>query len=82
MIRTQIQITEEQLTALNELASKQQISLDDLIRQSIDNLIRTISITYDIDKRQRAFSIAGSFRSGLKDLSREHDKYLTKSFEL
>jgi hypothetical protein len=81
MISTKIQITEDQLTALNELALKQQVSLDDLIRQGIDNLIRTKPIIYNIDKRQQAFSIAGKFRSGLKDLSKEHDKYLSESLD-
>jgi hypothetical protein len=41
MIRTQVQLTEEQVRALRNLASVRQVSVAELIRQSVDTLIRS-----------------------------------------
>ena len=38
MIRTQVQLTEEQARALRNLASARQVSVAELIRQSVDTL--------------------------------------------
>jgi len=80
MVRTQIQLTEEQASALKKLALSQHLSIAELIRQAVDNMIKT-STTIDIEeRRKRAIDIAGRFSSGKRDISREHDKYLAEEF--
>jgi hypothetical protein len=45
MVQTQVQLTEEQMEALEELAKRRNISITDLIRESIDNLLRSEAAT-------------------------------------
>lgn len=80
MVRTQIQLTEEQAKKLKRLASSQQLSMAELIRQAVDQLITTSTVVDREERRKRALAAAGRFRSGLGDLSTEHDKYLEEAF--
>ena len=81
MIRTQIQLTKEQAQTLKTLASEQGKSVAELIRMSVDDLIRkTISVS-DAERRRRAIAAAGRFHSGRSDISVEHDKYLEEAYQ-
>ncbi|MBE7556515.1 MAG: CopG family transcriptional regulator [Anaerolineales bacterium] len=80
MIRTQIQLTEEQSQTLKEMAQERGVSMAELIRQSIDNFIRTRNQPTLEEKRRRALSIVGQFASGVPDLSTEHDRYLAEVY--
>jgi hypothetical protein len=77
MIRTQIQLTEEQATRLREAAAAQGRSMADLIRQSVDSWLDTSPATRDRSaQREAAIAIAGRHRSRLGDLAKRHDHYL------
>lgn len=78
MIRTQIQLTEQQYSSLKAMAQAQGISMAELIRKSLDNMIN--SSVKNNDRITRAMNAAGRFRSGLKDLSTNHDDYLSEAF--
>jgi hypothetical protein len=78
MIQTQIELTEEEAQELQNLAAARQLSVSDLIRQSIKPLFQSTAATDIMEKRKRAMTIAGRFHSGLSDLSTEHDKYLAE----
>lgn len=81
MLRTQIQMREDQIKKLKRLASAQHRSVADLIREAVDNFI-AVKGGVDIKERQkRAFAAAGRFHSGLTDLSGDHDKYLIEDFK-
>lgn len=80
MVRTQIQLTEQQVEALKRLASKKRVSLAELIRQGVDTLIRSTGTVSPEERRKRAIAVAGRFRSGLKDLSSKHDDYLKEVY--
>lgn len=80
MIRTQIQLTEEQAKALRRLALSRHLSIAELIRQAVDNLIKSGTAMDIGERRKRALGIAGKFSSGKRDISREHDKYLAEVF--
>lgn len=80
MVRTQIQLTEAQARALKKLALSRHLSIAELIRQAVDNMIKTSS-TVDIEERKRrALEIMGKFKSGKKDISERHDEYLVEAF--
>lgn len=81
MIQTQIELTEEQVTALERLAKRRRTSLPNLILEGVDSLLRSAPIPNDAEMRQRALSVAGCFRSGLGDLSKRHDDYLVEALD-
>jgi hypothetical protein len=80
MIRTQIQLTEEQAARLKAVAARRGISMAEVIRQAVDS---AVSGTNDRDpgaRYERARRIAGKFRSGASDVSSRHDDYLAGSY--
>lgn len=81
MIRTQVQLTEEQVRALRNLASARQVSVAELIRQSVDALIRSLREIDTEERRKRAIAAAGRFHSGVSDISAKHDEYLAEAFQ-
>jgi hypothetical protein len=81
MIRTQIQLTEEQAQALRAIAAVRQSSVAELIRQSVDLLIRQSGGIDMAEKRRRAIAAAGRFRSGQSTISAEHDRYLVEAYQ-
>ena len=81
MIRTQVQLTEEQVRALKSLSSARQVSVAELIRQSVGVLIRSGREIDIEERRRRAIAAAGRFRSGTSDISAKHDEYLVEAFQ-
>ena len=80
MIRTQVQLTEKQARELKELAAREGVSMAELVRQAVDNLLGgsgTISVE---ERRRRAMALVGQFRSGRSDISEKHDEYLAEGY--
>ena len=80
MIRTQIQLQEEQVALLKEMAAADNKSMAEIIRQSIDFFAKSKSLDADVQSRKRAIAAAGRFRSGINNLSASHDDYLAEAF--
>jgi RecA/RadA recombinase len=80
MVRTQIQLTEDQAKALKKLAAARRLSSAELIRRAIDVMIKSSPAADAEVRRKRAIEIAGRFSSGKRDVSRKHDKYLADAF--
>ncbi len=81
MIRTQIQLSEEQARALKELAAKYETSMAELIRQAVDEWLRSASSVDREERKRRAIAAAGRYHSEHTDLSIRHDHYLAEAFE-
>ena len=81
MIRTQIQLTEEQAEALKQLAAEEGKSVAELVRLGVDRLIRSQRPADRQELRRRAIAVAGRFHSEDEDLSAEHDRYAAEAFE-
>ncbi len=79
MLRTQIQLTEEQTRVVRSVAAKQGISMAEVIRRAIDQTLGGPGRP-DEELRRRAMTFAGRFRSGLTDLGLEHDRYLDEAY--
>ena len=82
MVRTQIQLTEEQYQRLKDLATASNASLSELIRRSVDQLITSSKGASLSERRKRAIAIAGRFHSGHPGemVSADHDIHLVDSF--
>ncbi len=81
MYRTQIQLTESQVRALKDMAAAQDKSMAELIRQAVDILLRSVGEVDREERKRRALAAAGRFRSGLGDLSTDHDRYLNEAYQ-
>ncbi len=81
MVRTQIQITEEQIKRLKKMASTEKKPIAELIRQAVDSFIKSRSDTDIEEKQRRAIAAAGRFHSKVSDLSVAHDKYLAEDLD-
>jgi hypothetical protein len=80
MYRTQIQLREDQAKTLKEMAAEYNVSVAELIRQSVDMLIQSDPELTQAEKRKRAAAIIGIYESGVTDLSINHDKYLAEIY--
>lgn len=80
MVRTQIQLPEEQVALLKEMAAADHKSMAEIIRLSVDYFAKGRYGGGEAQRRKRAMAAAGQFRSGVKDLAASHDAYLTAAF--
>jgi predicted Ser/Thr protein kinase len=81
MVRTQIQLTEQQARAVKAIAAAQGISVAEAIRRAIDGMTQSRSAVDTEESRRRALRIVGKFRSGKRDVSKRHDAYLAEAYE-
>jgi Arc/MetJ-type ribon-helix-helix transcriptional regulator len=77
MIRTQIQLSEEQIDALRRLSGERRQSMAELIRESLDAMLAQADHAL---RAQRFLKAAGKYSSGLGDVSVAHDDYLGEDF--
>lgn len=75
MIRTQIQLTEEQARKLKRLAAEQGRSMADLVRDGVDLVLGGAQQESRGERMRRAARVFGKFRSKSGDLSRRHDDH-------
>jgi hypothetical protein len=80
MVRTQIQITDQQAAVLRSLSAERRLSIAELIRESIDAFVQREAGISRERRIARARHAAGKFASSASDVSAEHDKYLAGAF--
>lgn len=80
MIRTQIQLTEEQSRFLREMAEEEGVSMAEIIRRSVEAMMRSRHEPSLEERRRRAIALAGRF-SGPPDLAARHDDYFAEACE-
>jgi len=79
MVRTQIQMQEDQLNWLRVEASARGVSVSQLIREGIA-LFRAREERFSEEKKKRALAAVGRLSSNLSDVSERHDDYLAEAF--
>lgn len=80
MVRTQIQLNEEQKKKLKEIAVQRGISVAELIRRGVDRIIEAYAEPDRDEMLRRAAEAAGRYRSAVKNAATEHDRYLDQAF--
>ena len=81
MVRTQIQLTEEQLGALRRISAGTGRSVADLVREGVKLYLEAQRRPPREELVRRALSIVGKFSSGPGDVSENHDRYLADAFD-
>lgn len=79
MVRTQVQLTEKQYEALRRLSLKENISIAELIRRGVNEILASAEGSEREERIKRAIAAAGRFRSGVRDLSHNHDIYFAEA---
>jgi hypothetical protein len=84
MIRTQIQLTEEQSRRVKAIAEREEISMAEVIRRAVDAWLVVHGEMSMEEKRRRALAVVtemkGRFHSGHSDISVNHDAYLAEAY--
>jgi hypothetical protein len=80
MVRTQIQLTEDQAKALKKIALSRHLSMAELIRKAVDTIIKSSVLVDTEERHKRAMAMVGKFGSGKRDISKKHDLYLTDAY--
>lgn len=80
MIRTQVQLTDEQYGKLKKVAAERGVSMAEVVREALDGVLERRPAVSDEERRRKALAIAGRFASGLKDVGTRHDEYLAEEF--
>ena len=81
MVRTQIQLTEDQAKALKKIAQSRHLSVAEIIRKAVDTVIKSSSFIDSEERHKKAMEIVGKFGSGKRDVSKKHDLYLTEAYK-
>jgi hypothetical protein len=77
MVRTQIQLTEEQVARLRRLALSRGLSIAALIREAVDRLEEDA----EGDARwRRSLSVVGKYRGGSENVAEDHDEFLVDAY--
>lgn len=79
MIRTQIQLTEDQARMLRELSLSTRESVAALIRTAVDQFLLTGKPDRSALYRQAA-TIVGKYETEIADMSVKHDRYIEEAF--
>jgi hypothetical protein len=80
MVRTQIQLTDEQAALLKEMAHENNESIAAIIRKALDQFLSKQQPNRRMLYRQ-ALSAVGRYRTGVHDVSIQHDNYLEEEFK-
>ena len=81
MIRTQIQLTEDQLRTLKALARQEERSVADLVRQSVAEYLVRRPAADRAERIRRARDMVGRYRSDCPDLAERHARHLGDAFD-
>lgn len=80
MVRTQIQLEEDQVRILKTLAAEGHTSMAEIIRRAVDAYAGQMPPEVDPQRRLKAIQAAGHFRSGTGNLSVDHDAHLAEIY--
>lgn len=77
MIRTQIQLTEEQACGLKDLSTRRGVSMAELVREGVARILQEND---EEEKWRRASAIIGRFPGTPDNVAVDHDVYLEEAY--
>ena len=83
MVRTQIQLTEEQHRALKQWARRRRISLAEAVRRCVEERLAQDGTAVSPEGLLReAAAVFGKYADpeGASDIGRDHDRYLDRAY--
>ena len=80
MVRTQVQLSEDQIESLRQLSKTTGKSVAGLIRNGVDLYLAGKIVPAPSDRIERALRVAGMFSSRVANVSEEHDAHLADAF--
>lgn len=81
MVRTQIQLTEEQYQKLKRAATRKGVSIAEIVRRSVDSALASELLPDQDEIRARARAVFGAYQDSQSDVSENHDRYLSEAFQ-
>ena len=78
MVRTQVQLSEEQLQALRKLSATRGRPITGVIREAVDQYLSSQK-SVSCQRIERALRVAGKFSSGCTDISSHHVRYFAEA---
>jgi Arc/MetJ-type ribon-helix-helix transcriptional regulator len=80
MVRTQIQLRENQVEYIKSVAAEEDISMAEVIRQAVELLQETREKPTKQELMLRSLEVFGKYSSAESDISINHDKYLAEVY--
>ena len=80
MVKLRVQLSEEHSRAVRCLAQEEGRSIAEIVRESLDALLRARWPGDREELKRRSLASLGTFHSGLGDLATHHDHYLAESY--
>jgi Arc/MetJ-type ribon-helix-helix transcriptional regulator len=79
MVKTQVQLPEDDLAALRRLAAEQKTSVSALVRRGVKQMLASQKAATREELWSRASEVIGKFHSGKHDIARRHDHYFAEA---
>jgi hypothetical protein len=80
MVRTQIQLTDEQASRLKDLARRRHTSMAELVREGVETVIARDRGPDKEERKRRFLAIMGTMDFGAPDIATNHDEYLAEAY--
>jgi hypothetical protein len=80
MVRTQIQLTEDQTALIKRIAATEGVSMAEIIRRAIAGMAGSKAGSDPEERYRRARAVVGKFRSGKRDVSEKHDAHAVEAY--
>ena len=81
MVKTQVQLPDEDLAELRRLAAEEGVSVSALVRRGVKRVLEERRKPSREELWERASQVIGKFRSGKSDVAQRHDDYLAEAYE-
>jgi Arc/MetJ-type ribon-helix-helix transcriptional regulator len=76
----QVRLPQEDLTALRRLSAEKGVSVSELVRRGVKQLLKSEQGPTREELWERASALAGKYHSGKPDIGQRHDDYLEEAY--
>lgn len=80
MVRTQVQLPENDLKGLRRKAAEEGVSVAELVRRGVKHVLSEEGKPTRDELWERAMKVVGKYSSGKSDIAQRHDEYLAEAY--